>query len=248
MKITFLGHTSCVPDVGADTSCLLVNDCVLFDTGWAPVLRLQELGIDPLTIAGVVFSHLHQDHYLGLAQILFMCGLRGKPGSPSREPTIAGPGEHLDRVVKACGEYLQFGRFPELSIEPDLRPLQSGDLLELAGLRIEAIAANHVSGRDRHEPALAYRVRELETGAEFAFSGDTHPHPPLAEFARGVPLLIHDGAHTPPEDGAAVARDADVGRLVLTHCPEVRREELLARARPVFPITDVASQFMTIEL
>ena len=248
MKITFLGHTSCVPDVGADTSCLLVNDCVLFDTGWAPVLRLQELGIDPLTIAGVVFSHMHQDHYLGLAQIMFIYGLRGRPGSASRSPTIAGPGEHLEEVVKACGEYLQFPRFPECAIEPDLRPLKSGDVLELAGLRIEAFAVNHVSGRHGVEPALAYRVRELATGAQFAFSGDTHPYPQLAEFARDVPLLIHDGAHTPPEDGAAVARDANVGRLVLTHSPEARSEELLARARPVFPITDVASQFMTIEL
>jgi len=248
MKITFLGHTSCVPDVGADTSCLVVNDRVLFDTGWTPVLRLRELGIDPLTIAGVVFSHMHQDHYLGLAQIMFMCGLQGKPGSAARTPTIAGPGEHLEEVVKACGDYLQFGRFPECAIAPDVRPLASGDVLELAGLRIEASAVKHVSGRHGGEPALAYRVRELESGAEFAFSGDTHPYPPLAEFVQGVPLLIHDGAHTPPEDGAAVARDANVGRLVLTHCPEARREELLARARPVFPITDVASRFMTIEL
>ena len=248
MKITFLGHTSCVPDVGADTSCLLVNDRVLFDTGWAPVLRLRELGIDPLTIAGVVFSHMHQDHYLGLVQLMFICGLQGKPGSASRTPTIAGPGEHLGEVVEACGNYLQFARFPECAIEPVLRPLSDGDVLELAGLRIEAHAVHHVSGRHGVEPALGYRVKEVATGAEFAFSGDTHPFPPVAEFARGVPLLIHDGAHTPPEDGAAVAREANVGRLVLTHSPEARREDVLARARPVFPLTDAATQFMTIEL
>jgi len=191
---------------------------------------------------------MHQDHYLGLAQIMFMCGLRGKPGSAERTPTIAGPGEHLAEVVKACGDYLQFPRFPECAIEPDLRPLASGDVLELAGLRIEAHAVKHVSGRHGVEPALGYRVKEIATGAEFAFSGDTHPYPELAEFVRGAPLLIHDGAHTPPEDGAAVAREAGVGRLVLTHTPDARNEELLARARPIFPNTDAAGPFMTIEL
>ena len=250
MRVRFLGSTSCVPDPGNDTSCLLVNDRVLFDTGWAPVLRMQDLGLDPLEIRGILFSHFHQDHYMGLVQVLFMLGLRlpHGAGEPRRQPLIAGPREHLERVVRTAQDYLQTDRFPELGLTPRLQPLDVGDTLDVDGLRVQAFAARHVSGTDAPEPALAYRVTDVNSGASFFHTGDTHPDPALAEGARGVQLLIHDGAHSTAEQAATAARHAGVDQLVLTHVSGSRSRDLLKRALPVFANTVVAHTDTVIEL
>lgn len=250
MTIRFLGNTSCVPDPGTDTSCLLVNDRLLFDTGWAPVLRMRDLGLDPLEICGVLFSHFHQDHYLGLVQILFMLGLRvpKERDDPRRSPLIAGPREHLGEVVRAGQDYLRWSRFPELALRPDLHPLAPGDSLTAEGLAIEVSAARHLSGFGSAEPALAYRVTESGAAASFFFSGDTHPYPELAEAAKGVAILIHDSAHSTPEQAAEVARNAGVGQLILTHISGTQVDEFLPRARALFPATEVAGPNMMLTL
>ncbi|MFC1526365.1 MBL fold metallo-hydrolase [Candidatus Latescibacterota bacterium] len=250
MRVRFLGHTSCVPDPGTDTSCLLVNDRVLFDTGWAPVLRMRELGLDPLEIRGILFSHFHPDHYLGLAQMLFMLGLRlpGGAEEPRRQPLIAGPREHLEHIVQATQAYLQWGRLPQLALNHRLVPTGPGDVLDVDGLRIEVFAANHVSGHGDPEPALAYRVTEESSGGSFFFSGDTHPCPELAEPATGVQLLIHDSAHSTPEQAAETARQAGVEQLILAHLPASACPDAVARARTIFANAEAAGPNQVIEV
>ena len=248
MKITIIGQSSCIPDAGRETASLLVEGRHLIDTGWSAVLKMREYGFDPCAVESVLITHFHQDHYLGLASLLFYIGLRGVRRDESRPLTIAGPAEHLERIVEAAGEYLQLDRFPELCVAKRLIPLTPGDTFECGGLRVETGASRHVSGRDRREPAIAYRIRDPLTGAHFVYTGDTHPHPPLAEFAQGAPLLIHDGAHTPAREAAAVAKAAGVDRLVLIHCSGDRVEQVLREARDVFPDTSVAVEGRTLHV
>ena len=48
MKITFIGSSTCIPDIGCEVSSLLINDENLVDTGWCSVLKMREYGFDPL--------------------------------------------------------------------------------------------------------------------------------------------------------------------------------------------------------
>jgi len=246
MKILFVGHSTCIPDVGQEMSCLLIDDRHLIDTGWCAALKLREHGLSPLDLESIVLTHFHQDHYIGLPQLLFYIGLRGRREKRSTPLNIAGPSERLQEIVESAEPFLQVDRFPELEVDHRLWPLSGGDGFETETHRFEAFPTRHVSGHQRPEQALGYRVFSKEEGAWFAFTGDTHPHPPLANAVRGAPLLIHDGAHTPSEEAAAIAAAAGVGRLLLTHYSEDRAEQILAAARKVFPQTDLAREGTTI--
>ncbi len=246
MRLLILGCSSCVPDAGGDTSSLLVNGRHLMDTGWRPVERMRRAGVDPLDAASVIISHFHQDHYLALPQVLFYIGLQGKGRvEPLR---LVGPAEHLERVVRAAEEFLQLERFPELRVSLRLEGLAPGDGLDLGDVRLETCAARHVSGHNRPEPALSYKVTDAATGACFVYSGDTHDPAALAEFARGAALLIHDAAHPAVEQVAETARAADVGELMLTHLNEGRRREAAERIQRIFPRVTLAEAGRVIEI
>jgi ribonuclease Z len=99
-------------------------------------------------------------------------------------------------------------------------------------------------------------VEPPRRGRKVAVSGDTRPCRGTVEGAAGADLLVHDSTFGDPEreraeetkhstarEAAQVAREAGVGRLVLTHlstrydhAPDV----LLAQAREEFPSVDVA--------
>ena len=233
MEIAFIGHSTCIPDVGREMASFLINGKHLVDTGWCAALKMREFGFDPLDLESILITHFHQDHYLGLPQLLFYIGLRGK--RDERPPlNLVGPADHLERVVKAAEELQQIDRFPEVEVRKRLLPIAPGDSFQLGDLHFDTCAANHMSGHQRLEQAIVYKVTEKAGGACCVFTGDTHHHPPIAEFAKSVPLLIHDGSHTPPEKAARIARTAGVGRLLLIHYSDAGAEEKLAAARPYF--------------
>jgi len=245
LKITIIGDSSCIPDVRRETACFLINGKHLVDTGWCAALKMREHGFDPLALESIIITHFHQDHYIGLPQLLFYIGLRKRPGPPLN---IVGPSENLQRVVEAADAFLQVPRFPEVAVNRKLVPLTAGNKFELPELRFETFAAHHVSGTNRIEQALVYKVTDKTSGACAVFTGDTHHHPPIAEFAKGASLLIHDGAHTAPKDAARIAQQAGVSRLVLIHYNQSRAAKILAEAKAVFPNTELAEEGRTLEV
>ena len=92
-------------------------------------------------------------------------------------------------------------------------------------------------------------------GSAMTFAADTRPHPNVVRYAKGAGLLVHEAYG--PEDGAKqahafghstaveagrAAREAGVGRLVLTHIRASRYvspEKLAAEAEDAFggPVT-----------
>lgn len=218
------------------------------DTGWNAALRMRQYGIDPLDISSVILTHLHQDHYIGLPQLLFYRALRGRRRTGLAPLRIIGPREHLAQVLRAALDFLQISRFPELREDYRLMPLNPGEGFELNGLRFETCSAKHVSGEGVTEQALAYKVVERVTGSGFAFTGDTSFHPPIAELARGMRVLIHDAAHTSAHDAAVIAEMAGVERLFLIHYSQERAERILSEAREVFQNTFLAKEGETLTL
>jgi ribonuclease Z len=101
-------------------------------------------------------------------------------------------------------------------------------------------------------------------GRRVVVSGDTRPCVATVEAARGADLLIHDSTfgdaeaaravetlHSTAREAARVAREAGVGRLLLTHFSTRYDREtstLLEQARPEFPGAEAASDGLALEL
>jgi len=165
--------------------------------------------------------------------------------------------EHrADTVGYALAEHTRLGRFhPERAREigvpegPLWGRLHKGETVTLDDGR--TVRAADLVGSPRR-------------GRTVVYSGDTRPHPPLLEAARGADLLIHEATfggdeaeraietgHSTAAEAARVARDAGVRRLVLTHIsPRYTRDapELLAEAQALFPDTVIARDGMTVEV
>jgi ribonuclease Z len=75
---------------------------------------------------------------------------------------------------------------------------------------------------------VGFRVEQ--GGAAMAFAADTRPCPNVVEYAKGTDLLIHEAygleddaerahafGHSTAAEAGRAAREAAVGRLVLTH-------------------------------
>ncbi len=103
----------------------------------------------------------------------------------------------------------------------------------------------------------------VRAGRKIVYTGDTRPFRGFVKFAANADLLIHDATlndelseraeedgHSTPAQAAINAKRAKVKRLVLTHI-SARYEDtnpLLKKARKIFKNTEVAEDFMQIEI
>lgn len=101
-------------------------------------------------------------------------------------------------------------------------------------------------------------------GIAVGFTGDTRPTPALAAFFRDVDLLVSEATyggdadedkalerkHMTFREAAGLARDADAGKLLLTHFSAALTspQEFAANALEVFPETIVSHDHMTLSL
>lgn len=244
--ITFLGVSCCIPNVGLDSACFLINGRHLVDTGWGSLDRMRRYGFEPLDLESIIFTHLHHDHYLGLPHLLFYLGLRRRPAE--KPIKIIGPSQDVEKVAILADEFLQISRYPELKIEREIIGLNSGGEYSIDGMKLTAFEVKHSSSVSSPIQALAYKLVDEKAGVTLVFTGDTHFYPPVADFARGSALLIHDGVHTPPAEAAEIARRAGVGKLALIHFDCEKTDEVLAGARGVFPMTFAPKEGETIRL
>jgi ribonuclease Z len=100
-------------------------------------------------------------------------------------------------------------------------------------------------------------------GRKIVYTGDTRPFKGFVKFAAGADLLVHDATldnelaeragedgHSTPEQAAKNAKKARVKQLILTHV-SARYEDtsiLLEQAKRIFKNTQVAEDFMKIEI
>ncbi|MGQ9524933.1 MAG: MBL fold metallo-hydrolase [Armatimonadota bacterium] len=253
--VTFLGSASALPSAEEDSASFVVNRVLLVDAPCGVVRGLLRCGLDPMGLKAVVFTHFHQDHYMGLPQLLFYRGLRGSwQGNPG-PLALYGPSD-LPRVVQLAHDFLRAQEFPPVWPQVECLTLQPGDEVDACGIRLSAGAGAHAV------EDLCYRAVDQATGASVAFTGDTLYHEPIAELAHRADLLIHEaslGADAPPEvlrqtmhssaaDAARIAALAEAKQLVLIHYETARAQERLAEARAIFPDTILAKGGLTLSL
>ncbi|WP_297207548.1 ribonuclease Z [uncultured Pluralibacter sp.] len=125
------------------------------------------------------------------------------------------------------------------------------------GLTVTMPDGQVVNGRDYLGPATP--------GVKLAIFGDTAPCPAALELARGVDIMVHETTlehamaekansrgHSTSVQTAELAREAGVGRLIVTHVSSRYDwqgcQRLLAECRTVFPQCELAEDFSRFSL
>ena len=219
MRLTVLGSGNGVPSATRGCPGFLLRgagETVLFDPGPGTLAAAARVGVDAGAVTGVLLSHLHIDHHLDLAALLF--ALRS-PRFAGRPPLrVLGPAGLLRTYAlwrEAYGHWVEPAGY-----DLDLAEAGPGDH-RLGALRLEAVAVPHGA-----RPALGWRVRESEDGPVLALSGDTGEGPGAIEVGRGADLFVLECTlpegeptvkHLTASAAGRTAAAAGCRRLLLVH-------------------------------
>jgi ribonuclease BN (tRNA processing enzyme) len=213
---------------------------IVVDCGLGVTRGLCDQGMALADLDLIFVTHLHSDHYLELGPLLHTAWTAGL----KRPVRVFGPKGLGDYWRDFCAA-MRFDIDLRIADEgrPDLRSLVTvtahgeGPVLDEPGLRVTALRNDHPPIRD------SFALRVEAAGRCVVFGGDTAPFPPLADFARGADLLIHEAillpaiealvarvgngddrlkrhilrSHTPAADAARIAAEAGVKALALNH-------------------------------
>ncbi len=214
---------------------LIVVDCALGVTR-----SLIEQGMQLRDLSLIFITHLHSDHYLELGPLLHTAWTAGLK-TPVEIYGPAGLDLYWDGFLASMKADIDLrmedeGR-PDLRSLVTLHVIDEGRIFDRLGITADAM-------RNVHPPLVDTFALRFSFGAKsVVFSGDTAFHPPLADFARGANLLIHEAmleaalpalmarignaddrlmkhwlrSHTFAHDAARIAAMAGVKALALNH-------------------------------
>ena len=240
-------------------SVLWLNDRpIVIDCGLGVTRAAVAAGLDLRRLDLVFITHLHSDHVLelgGLVHTAWTTGLRSKVrvfGPPGTQALWQGFLASLafDCAIRVADE----GRVP-LTDLVDVVEYGPGVVLSEDGLQVRALRVDH-------PPVTECFALRLDAAASVVFSADTCLFPPLADFATGADVLVHEAmlpagiealvartnggaqlrahlhaSHSTAAQAADIARRACVGHLVLNHLipaddPDFGPEDWHAAVRP----------------
>lgn len=174
------------------TSSLLHLDGrrVLVDAGLGAAIGVTAAGVALTELDAIVVTHLHSDHYLELGALLHTAWCAGL----KRPLRVIGPSgleaywrHFLAAMAFDIALRIEDEGRPDLAGLVRLERLSEGAAYDLDGLALTALLNVHPP----IDESFALRF-DAPDGRAVCFSGDTAPHPPLAAFARGVDLLVHE--------------------------------------------------------
>ena len=211
----------------------------VIDAGYGVTFKLVEAGLPLPALRHIFITHHHSDHNLELGPLLCNAWATGL-----RQPVDAYGPTGIQELLDAYWQSERFDIETRIADEgrPDLRKLVSahtyaqGRVFTDPDVKVTAL-------RNVHPPIVESYALKFELGAKtVVFSGDTTYFPPLAEFAKGADILVHEvmygpalealvqktpnaatlmahlkASHTLAEDVGRIAAAAEVKMLVLNH-------------------------------
>lgn len=179
MNLRFLGTSSSFLEKNNDAPCYLVDGKYLIDCGCSVITTLINNGIDVAGIEYVLFTHMHHDHYIGLAGLLFYMWHTCK--KDIRSLTLIGP-ENMPDVVEKLLDFIQFDR----KDMPKLITVKCGDTIDTDELNIAVGDCYHPVS------ACCYLLTDKFDGKRLAISGDTSFKEDMAVLFKDADAIIHD--------------------------------------------------------
>lgn len=217
-KLIILGSSNAVATANHEnTHMVLVGKgrAVMIDCVSSPLLRLERAGVDFNMVSDLVLTHFHPDHVSGVPLLLMDMWLLGR-----RAPmVIHGLGHTLERMEGLMGFYgwknwpgfypVEFNRVASAERSP---------LLTSEDFRIYTSPVRHLI------PTIGIRIEAVGSGKVIAYSCDTEPCQEVVSLAESADVLIHEAAgegrgHSSAAQAADIAREAEVGQLLLIHYP-----------------------------
>jgi ribonuclease BN (tRNA processing enzyme) len=248
VELIVLGASGTWPEEGGALSGYLLRQDgfnLWLDAGSGTMANLQKY-IAISEVDAMIITHEHADHCVDVYPLFYAryYGGQGANGMPLYIPK--GFGGRLNGLLSKES----IGAF---RVGFDVHEVEPGDRFELGPFRVSAGGMSHLG-----LPALGFRLEN--DGTSLCYSGDTGPTPELVDLARDCGVLLAEatyqerdeltGFHLSSRQAAEHARDAGVGRLVLTHIlPTHDKVESIRQAAGAYdgPI-DAAVEGFTIEV
>jgi ribonuclease BN (tRNA processing enzyme) len=210
---------------GRASSCYLIEHdgaAVALDLGQGAFAELAGRR-DPATLAAVLVSHLHPDHFIDLVPLRHFLKYEVEAETP---PQVRGPAELRARLDALLGERGFLAALPGEVLSPGQ--------FAIAGLAVEARRVTHIPD------SFAFRLAPAAGAPGLVYSGDCSEADDLLPLLRAGDTLLCEafyGAdaeagplHLTAGQAAGVAVRGDAARLVLTHIGDGRDETAAARA------------------
>ncbi len=249
-RIIILGTSNAIPDLDHENTHMAIigNDgVILIDCVGSPKVRLEKAGIQLSSISDLILTHFHPDHVSGVPLLLMNMWLSGRE-DPLR---IYGLHHCLERVEDLLSLY-QWDKWPKFFPVafhrlPEREFIQ---VLERDGLIVFSSPVRHLV------PTIGLRLENPAADRTIVYSCDTEPCPSVVRLASGANILIHEATgagmgHSSASQAGSVARESDVGELILIHYPneDLDPDTLLEQANETFDgDVQLAYDFMEIEL
>lgn len=246
----------------ASTSYLLWVDeqaKLLIDMGGGAFLRFGQSQAKLGDLAMIAISHLHPDHVSDLPALLWLSrqirqeplpisGPSGNDQAPDFAVFLSRLFDEKNGAFPALGSTLGGGQghpAPGVRLNVsvvDVAKPEPTKVLDAAGMVVTALGIPHGGF-----PTLAYRVQTRTVSIVFS-SDQTGTDSRFIAFAKGANVLIMHmtidaGAtsplHAPPSVVGQIARDAAVGRLIVSHLGEFNLDRAIAEVKKSYagPLT-----------
>ena len=243
MEKTFvrvLGSTNWLQTKMNDHSSYTLSDKILIDACPGVIHHLLEMDVNPLNVSTVCFTHMHADHYMGLAPLLLY--FRAATGRYDHL-TLIGPKKTVrESVLRALhfNTHDAPGDRTDVCGMPNIIELDDGESCSLhPDFEIESHPSDHAV------PGVVYRFTHRESGNNVCFTGDTRYVSDFAVWFKNTDLLVHEASsganpvgpsneisrHSSVFDAIRVTKESGAKRLMITHINDALRKDALAIAQ-----------------
>ena len=244
MKLHILGCGDAFGSGGRNQSGYLVeaNDKLfLLDCGPTTLLALKRAGFDPRRVDAILLSHLHGDHFAGIAfffiEYLYL--------RPKLEPLIIAGPPGTEAKVRSLFEVMYGGSTAQKEIPPTrFVVLQPNERAEVNGIVVAPFRVTHQSDGISLGLKVSYEEKQI------LFSGDSVWSEQFVTLAAGVDVFLcecsffreHSGMHVNYQVLVANLDRLRCKQLVLTHLGE----EMLAHRGEISAL--IADDGMVLEV
>jgi len=229
-----------VQRVKSSTAVFAANQIFLVDCGCGVVQRLLASGVLPNHINKIFFTHHHTDHNGGFIDFFITSSLNRLDLGRQLPVEVYGPTntkEIISKMRQSIESDVASRKFPDANWSKIIfNELNNGIIYNKDGLEITVFLVDH----GPYKPAVGYKFEY--NGKKIVFSGDTSPNENVKFHSKKADILIHEAyntewikasikqnpsdeqtmravmvKHTSTLEAAEIAREAEVGHLVLTH-------------------------------
>ena len=214
IRVTLLGTGTPRPVMDRFGPSILVeagNEKLIIDAGRGSIQRLLQLNVSYADITGVLLTHLHSDHTVGLPDLWLTGWLISRRTTPT---PLWGPTgtTHMANALEAAyvfdrGIRVSDDKVPAAGGHLDAHDIAEQVVFDRNGVKVTSFLVDH----GVIKPALGYRVDA--GGRSVVLSGDTRYSPNLRQHAAGVDLLIHEVGAASEEE----LRRNELSRSIIAH-------------------------------